>query len=209
MYAKLINGILEYPPKIKDGISNYDLYTEKLIEDGYKELIESEKPTEYCEAYYTQSKTKIFQRWRDITPQVLEERKNEKLEENTNKAYQAIKEGYVIYKEAQFETNTDTTDNLDNKREICIVRGDSSAMWLSKDDQYVELQINTEVPLEDDFIKIGFLIEGFKDKVWGQYYMGYKQQILEATTVEEVDNIMINYPLCLTPEEVTENNDEQ
>ena len=43
-YAKFINETtIEYPPKNKGDITNYDTNVELLTEDGYKELIEAEK----------------------------------------------------------------------------------------------------------------------------------------------------------------------
>ena len=45
-YAKLISETqIQFPPKNKDGICNYDLDVELLIEDGYKEYIEAIIPT--------------------------------------------------------------------------------------------------------------------------------------------------------------------
>ena len=45
IYAKLKNKYqLEFAPKYKDGIFNYDLDIENLINDGYKPFIEIEKP---------------------------------------------------------------------------------------------------------------------------------------------------------------------
>ena len=45
IYAKLKNKYqLEFAPNYKDGIFNYDLDIENLINDGYKPVIETEKP---------------------------------------------------------------------------------------------------------------------------------------------------------------------
>lgn len=43
-YVKLIDGELEYPPVNKGSIANYNLDSDLLIKDGYKELIETEIP---------------------------------------------------------------------------------------------------------------------------------------------------------------------
>jgi len=47
-YAKLIDGNLYFPPKNKDGICNYNLDIERLLNDGYKEFIEAEKLEGYA-----------------------------------------------------------------------------------------------------------------------------------------------------------------
>ena len=44
MYAKLINNNLEFPPKNKGSILNYDLNEEMLIADGYKPYVPCERP---------------------------------------------------------------------------------------------------------------------------------------------------------------------
>lgn len=46
-YAKLVEGNLYFAPKNKDGICNYNLDTERLLKDGYKEFIEAEKLNGY------------------------------------------------------------------------------------------------------------------------------------------------------------------
>ena len=46
-YAKLIDNNLYFAPKNKDGVCNYDLDTERLLADGYKEFVEAEKLNGY------------------------------------------------------------------------------------------------------------------------------------------------------------------
>ena len=43
-YAKLNDGVIEFAPKNKDGIMNYNLAEDLLLEEGYKPVIESDKP---------------------------------------------------------------------------------------------------------------------------------------------------------------------
>lgn len=44
-YAKFISQTeIEFPPKNKDGICNYDLDIDLLVQDGYKQFIEVERP---------------------------------------------------------------------------------------------------------------------------------------------------------------------
>ena len=123
----------------------------------------------------------------------LAKAKENKQNENTAKANQAIQNGFVVFKEAQFETNTDTCSALAQKRDVCIARGDTSTHWLSKDDKDVEMAIDTENPLNDDFVKLGFVIEEFKNAVWLEKYLYFKAQIEQAETLEEVRSIEISY----------------
>ena len=71
MYAKLENGMLNYPPKHlhKDGryVANYNHHTQDLIADGYLEVVEAEQP-EAKEGFYTSFRYeerdgKIIQSW--------------------------------------------------------------------------------------------------------------------------------------------------
>lgn len=43
-YVKLINGVLEYAPKNKGSILNYNINTELMLQDGYKPLISVQEP---------------------------------------------------------------------------------------------------------------------------------------------------------------------
>ena len=61
-YAKLIDNNLYFAPKNKDGICNYDLDTERLIEDGYKEFVEAEKLDGYTyEITYLEDENQIIE----------------------------------------------------------------------------------------------------------------------------------------------------
>ena len=78
MYGKLENNILITPQKFHNGIINYHLNTEKLKEDGYKEVIYTE-PTqelgEYQEHFctYEETETEIIQVWgvKDIDKSII------------------------------------------------------------------------------------------------------------------------------------------
>lgn len=61
-YVKYISNIeIQYPPINKDGICNYNLDIDLLIQDGYKEFIEAEKPTtnRFYHIEYTQDTTTV------------------------------------------------------------------------------------------------------------------------------------------------------
>ncbi len=61
-YAKLIDNNLYFPPKNKDGICNYDLDTDRLIADGYKEFVEAERLDGYMyEITYIEDETQIVE----------------------------------------------------------------------------------------------------------------------------------------------------
>ena len=106
--------------------------------------------------------------------------------ENTTKAKAAVENGYVEYKNAEFETNAQTVGDLTATMLLMQASGMESYQWLSKDDQVVELTLN-------DFGNLGALIAGYKACIWNEVYIGYKTQIEEAQTMEELNNIVIVY----------------
>lgn len=106
--------------------------------------------------------------------------------ENTMKAKACIENGYVEYKNAQFETNAQTVSDLTATMLIMQASGIESYEWLSKDDKVVELTLT-------DFGILGGLIAGYKAHVWNDEYIGYKIQIENAQTLEELEAIEIIY----------------
>lgn len=69
-YAKIINGVLTFPPRNKDNIINYCLNEEMLIEDGYKPIIEAIKPEGHYKAEYVEEENRIVEVWTDNTEEV-------------------------------------------------------------------------------------------------------------------------------------------
>lgn len=118
--------------------------------------------------------------------QALVIKKQEKQQENTTKAQQAIQDGYVVFKEAQFETNTQTCSDLTSTMLLMQAAGIETYNWLSRDDKVVTLTL-------EDFGTLGGLIATYKNTVWNTKYVAFKQQIEAATTIEEVEAIVIDY----------------
>lgn len=197
-YAKLINGVLTFPPRNKDNVINYFLNEELLKKDGYKPVIEAIKPEEgYYKAEYAEEENQITEVWIDITLETLQQFRTKKHLENTNKAKQAVENGYVIFKDAQFETNAQTVGDLtatmlmlQNERaeaeSLAESKTDISYTWLSKDDKAVELTV-------EDFVTLGNLIAQYKNKVWNEKYLEYKTAIENAQTIEELNEIELDY----------------
>lgn len=107
-------------------------------------------------------------------------------DENTQKAKEAVENGYVEYKDAQFETNAQTVGDLTATMLLMQSSGMETYSWLSKDDKVVELTL-------EDFGILGGLIAGFKAHIWNEEYLGYKEEIEEAQTYEELKEITIHY----------------
>lgn len=117
---------------------------------------------------------------------LLVEAKQQKQQENINKANEAILNGYVIYKGCQFETNTDNQSNMTATANLMQAQGIETTQWLSKDNIPIELTL-------EDFLNIGGLILEFKTNLWTNVYAGFEAQIEAAQTVEDVESIVIEY----------------
>ena len=143
--------------------------------------------------------------------QKLSEAKIIKQAENTRLAKLAVENGHVVFKGAEFETNAQTVGDLTatmllmqaQLETLKQVQGDTNSLseqtqqddtaqeeltylWLSKDDQAVELSLA-------DFGTLGGLIAEFKNTIWQEKYIAYKIAIEQAETVEAVENIVIEY----------------
>ena len=80
-YVKYIDEtMVVLPPRNKDGIFNYNLDTELLIEDGYKPLVEAEKPEGHdYKLRYTEEEDCIREAVILPTPEELEERERQRI----------------------------------------------------------------------------------------------------------------------------------
>lgn len=118
----------------------------------------------------------------------LAKHKEAKFTENLTKANAAINDGYVVFKDAQFETNAQTVGDLTATMLMMQIGEIESWSWLSRDDKVVELSIA-------DFITLGNLIAAYKNVVWNEKYITYKAAIEKAKTAEKVDKIVIDYSI--------------
>lgn len=114
--------------------------------------------------------------------------KEQKQKENTALAKNAVENGYVDFKGAQFETNAQTVGDLTASMLLVQQAGLESYSWLTKDDKVVELTL-------EDFGTLGGLIAQYKAGVWNEKYLNFKEQIENAETIEEVNNIELNYDI--------------
>ena len=123
-----------------------------------------------------------------LESEALEIAKSDKQKENTALAKFAVENGYVDFKGAQFETNVQTVGDLTASMLLVQQAGLESYSWLTKDDKVVELTL-------EDFGTLGGLIAQYKAGVWNEKYLNFKTQIENAETIEEVNNIELNYDI--------------
>lgn len=118
--------------------------------------------------------------------EALQAKKTEKQAENTIKAKQAVENGHVVFKNAQFETNAQTVGDLTATMLLMQASGLETYSWLSKDDLAVELTV-------EDFGTLGGLIAEYKNTIWQEKYIAFKTQIEQAETLAELEEIEIEY----------------
>lgn len=83
-YAKFIDETsIEYPPMNYRGISNYDHCTEALLEDGYKPLVEAEKPEDEYTIFYKELKNSIKEVIHIVTEEEKQARERARLDSLT------------------------------------------------------------------------------------------------------------------------------
>lgn len=196
-YVKYISETqIEYPPKNKGNIINYNLDVEAMIADGYKEFVPATK--EQGKAYtitYTQNETQVIEIATEIIPdpaELLRQAKERKYNEAVAKANDYIQSGNALY---EFETgkHIEATDGNIGKftaYALAFVTGQlqptDTVVWNTKEDETVQL---SQLQVSDILVGLGQV----QAVVWTIKYPAYITAINEATTVEEVEAIEINY----------------
>ena len=117
----------------------------------------------------------------------LAKAKAEKHAQNTKNAKAAVENGFVVFKNAEFETNAQTVGDLTaTMLMLQQTDPDMAYSWLSKDDKVVELELS-------DFVDLGALIANFKNEIWNTKYIANKNLIDSASDLETLRNINISY----------------
>lgn len=123
----------------------------------------------------------------DYAAQQLELKRADKLEEALTKAYEYEQTGTVEFKNCEFEMSIANRNNLRDTVEALSALEQTATTWNDKNDELVVLT------LEDiQYIRLN-LILGAIQKLWIEDYPAYKQQILEAETMEQLEEIEIDY----------------
>ena len=171
-----IKAILEKPCTEKQR-------TDFIIEQNkYYEIIETDNAIEA---------------WGYTEQERFEQAKQLKCEEALEKAYEYQQNGTVEYKNCIFEMSDSNRKNLSDTEEALKLQGIEETTWLDKDDNYVTLTVD-----DIQYIRLNLILAEIQ-KLWIISYPAYKQQILEAQTVEEVEAIEIDYS-----EEINSNQEE-
>lgn len=182
-YVKFISEVsVEYPPINKGETLNYNLDTEQLIKDGYKELIEVQKdPAKTYSITYTEKKDKIIEVATEVVS-TLDDLKADKIYENNTKRDEALYSG-VIYREILFDSDVDQKVNL--LATISTMPDDGTTTWFGMNNEALECT-------KEDLTNIGSLIVQLHSFCWTKN-AELKNAIQKAKSTEELNNVTINY----------------
>lgn len=194
-YAKLIEGSVEFAPKNKGSIINYDLDVEAMIADGYKLFIPAEIPItnrmyhyEYVENTDNITEVVVYDETQEeADARELKNAKETKYSEALIKANDFAINGSVEYKNCEFEMSTSNRNNLRDTEEALRELGQQTTIWNDKNDVLVELTVD-----ELKYIRLNLILARIQ-QLWIVQYPHYKDLIEEASTVEQVNNIDIDY----------------
>lgn len=157
-----------------------------LARDTEEQLLNDLKLMVYDEIVETDENYILYNGQYLTESEVLQQLKAQRQQENTDKAKLAVENGHVVFKGAEFETNAQTVGDLTATMLLMQAGGIETYLWLSKDDQAIELSLN-------DFGTLGGLIAEFKNTIWQEKYIAYKTTIEQAETIAAVENIAIEY----------------
>ena len=195
-YAKYISETqVQFPPKTKGDIINYDVNYELLIQDGYKEFIEVPRPDtnrmyhiEYAQGESTITEVIAYEETqKEADARELVNAKRDKQNEALYKANDFEQNGLVEHKNCVFEMSLSNRQNLKDTEEALIALGQETTYWNDKNDELVELTIE-----DISYIRLNLILASIR-KLWLESYPGYLEAIQNATTKEEVEAIEINY----------------
>ena len=136
--------------------------------------------------YEIKETDEALEAWGYTEEEKLAQLKDFMFSKNTSLAKNAVENGYVTFKGAQFETNAQTVGDLTASMLLVQQAGLETYSWLTKDDKIVELSL-------EDFGELGGLIAQYKIGIWNGKYLNYKALIESAETVEELEEIKIEY----------------
>lgn len=184
-YVKLNGNSLETLTNEK--ALNY-LDEEELNNAGYKEFVpasyEKGKPYKWT---YEETETQIIEHVEEIIPSpedLLKSAKEQKIAENDNARDEALVSG-VVYKNVKFDSDTDQKVNL--LAIISKMADTDEITWFGMDNE--ALLCN-----KTDLVQIGSMITELHTFCWTKN-AEIKMAIAEAETIEEVDEINIDYSM--------------
>lgn len=142
-----------------------------------------------CIIMYSDSESVIDGVVTDIsqTPEYIAEQlakaKEAKLQENATKRDEHLLAG-IVYKDVLFDSDTDQKINL--QFYVQNMNDTDTVIWFGKDNQPLECT-------KEDLMAIGGLIGSLTVQVWSVKNPAYIEQINNATTMEELNAINIDY----------------
>ena len=183
MYAKLIDNKLEYAKTNfttddRQTVCNFNLDEGLMLQNGFKPVIEAEKPVYPYDVSYYETAGEIVEM---ITPN-LERARGKCIELNDRLRDEALLSG-VTYQNVLFDSDTDQKVNL--IATVSAMSDEDTVTWYGMDNQGLLCS-------KADLTAIGGLITELHSYCW-EMNAYIKEQIQNAQTIEELNNIEISY----------------
>ena len=202
-YAKLINKTtIQFPPKNKEGIINYNLNVDLMLQDGYKPFIKVEIPEtnrvyhiEYIENTNNIQEVIVYNETQEEADErELKQAKQSKYNEANSKAKNYLESGEAcfVFTQGENDYHIEATDGniakIGLKATALLIAQDfeTTFPWNTKED--INIEINA---LEGKAIAEGLGL--IQDSVWTLQFPAYITQIENAQTINEVNSIEISY----------------
>ena len=201
MYCKLDkenNRIIPAPVNdLERGIMNYNQNVEMMVADGYKLFVEAEpyNHKRYHLLTYEETDTEIHEtiQWQETEEEYairsLEEAKKAKHKENNEKAEIDRENKFFTLtiqdKVCSFQTTRKTQQDLETAKSF-IQMTEKPYQWFSDNNEEVYLTLEDVVSISTTFMGLANVYP-----TWSSY----ETQIDSATTVEEVEAIVIDYTI--------------
>lgn len=182
-YAKLNNGALEFAPKnykSNDGqiIFNFNLNEDLMQEYGYKPVTTAQRPDYPYIITYVETEDEI----NEIVTVDLQRAKDKCIETNDALRDETLLSG-VTYQNVLFDSDTDQKVNL--LATVGMMSDEDTITWFGMDNQGLLCS-------KTDLTEIGRLITELHSYCW-QMNAYIKEQIQNAQSIEDLNNIEINY----------------
>jgi hypothetical protein len=184
VYAKIENNKLITAYNGYNGVIGLADSTELCLVNGFTPYTEDE-----ISGYYTGTHKIVDGVLTDITntpeyiAKELAKAKEAKMQENATKRDEHLLAG-VVYKDVLFDSDTDQKINL--QFYVPNMSDTDTVIWFGKDNQPLKCT-------KEDLMAIGGLISSLTAQVWSVKNPAYVEAINNATTIEELNAINIDY----------------
>ena len=174
-YAKLVEGRLERLLRIPNNYSCTEEYlAEYAKEHGYKELIETPRPSPHYNPVYTETETTIDEGWEPMDLDMVKQ-----------EAYRNIQESLNFRIKQRTEVTCEALEKSIIYDEAALI----NAMGLEPGDAFICADDSIILVTEEQIAAIKATLKGFRQGIYAEATVK-RQEVADAKTVEEVERVI-------------------